>query len=187
MNLIQTNRLRTSFVYSSSYRNRIEKEGRKLRYRVKKEEEEKYIESIFACKNKKLNQEASATTLSLFEKIMIVTYRERFAHKLMNSREEEYTQQEEFSSDDTNEVIKRILIMDDNPDIILTFKKILEGPQIEDPRGERHRQDNITKGKKKMSFEVITYNDPFLALSEFKPNFYHLMLVDINMPKNKWL
>src|SRR5918995_514846 len=27
------------------------------------------------------------------------------------------------------------------------------------------------------------YNDPLLALSQFKPNFYDLLLVDINMPK----
>ena len=76
MNLIQTNRLRTSFVHSSSYWNRIEKEGRKQRYGVKKEEEEKYIESKFTCRNKKLNeklnQEPGTTTLSLFEKTIIV-------------------------------------------------------------------------------------------------------------------
>jgi CheY-like chemotaxis protein len=101
----------------------------------------------------------------------------------MNSREEGYTQQGEFSSADTEEVIKRILIMDDNPDITLTFKKVLQGSQNDDLTTERHLEGNITKGKKKMSFEVIAYNDPFLALSEFKPNFYHLMLVDINMPK----
>ena len=101
----------------------------------------------------------------------------------MNRREEEFRQQEEFSSADTNEVIKRILIMDDNPDITLTFKKVLQGPQVDDFTSETPLEANITKGKKKMSFEVITYNDPFLALSEFKPNFYHLMLVDINMPK----
>jgi DNA-binding response OmpR family regulator len=73
--------------------------------------------------------------------------------------------------------------MDDNPDITLTFKKVLQGPQIDDLTTEWHLKDNITQGKNKMSFEVITYNDPFLALSEFKPNFYHLMLVYINMPK----
>jgi PleD family two-component response regulator len=83
----------------------------------------------------------------------------------MNSREKEYTQQEEFSSHDTNEVTKRILIMDDSPDITLTFKKILEGPRIDDRSGRRHQEAHITKGKKKTSFEVITYNDPFLALS----------------------
>jgi DNA-binding response OmpR family regulator len=48
---------------------------------------------------------------------------------------------------------------------------------------KRQIEADIITGKKKMSFEVITYNDPFLALSEFIPNFYHLMLVDINMPK----
>ena len=101
----------------------------------------------------------------------------------MKTREEEYTQQEEFSSSDTDEIIKRILIMDDNPDITLTFKKVLQGPQVDDFTSEKDLEANITIGKKKMSFEVITYNDPFLALSKFKPNFYHLMLVDINMPK----
>jgi DNA-binding response OmpR family regulator len=31
-------------------------------------------------------------------------------------------------------------------------------------------------------FEVYAYNDPLLALLEFKPNFYDLLLIDINMP-----
>jgi DNA-binding response OmpR family regulator len=35
----------------------------------------------------------------------------------------------------------------------------------------------------KMYFEVNTYNDPMAALSEFKPHFYDLLLVDFNMPK----
>jgi DNA-binding response OmpR family regulator len=91
----------------------------------------------------------------------------------MNRRKEEFAQQEEFSSADTNEDIKRILIMDDNPDITLTFKKVLQGPQVDYFTSEKRLEANITKGKKKMSFEVIT----------FKPNFYNLMLVDINMPK----
>ena len=34
----------------------------------------------------------------------------------------------------------------------------------------------------KRHFEVFTYNNPVLALSEFKPNFYDLLLTDINMP-----
>ncbi|MFL6316973.1 MAG: response regulator [Nitrososphaeraceae archaeon] len=61
--------------------------------------------------------------------------------------------------------IKRILIVDDDPDITLTFKVGLDG----------HYYD-------KRRFEVYTYNNPVLALSEFKPNFYDLMLTDINMP-----
>jgi DNA-binding response OmpR family regulator len=67
--------------------------------------------------------------------------------------------------------VKSILIMDDNPDIALTFKKGLEAEN-----NRKRYNDNIF-------FEVFTYNDPFLALSEFKPDFYDLMLIDINMPK----
>ena len=63
---------------------------------------------------------------------------------------------------------KRILIVDDNPDITLTFKKGLEA---------ENEKDN------KIHFEVNTYNDPLTALSEFKPNCYDLLLVDFNMPK----
>jgi two-component SAPR family response regulator len=34
----------------------------------------------------------------------------------------------------------------------------------------------------RIRFEVYTYNNPLVALSEFKPNFYDLLLTDINMP-----
>jgi DNA-binding response OmpR family regulator len=30
---------------------------------------------------------------------------------------------------------------------------------------------------------VFAYNDPILAVSEFKPNYYDLMLIDINIPR----
>jgi DNA-binding response OmpR family regulator len=63
---------------------------------------------------------------------------------------------------------KRILIVDDDPDITLTFKAAFE---------EANRIEN------KISFHVNAYNDPFVALSEFKPDYYDLLLVDINMPK----
>jgi DNA-binding response OmpR family regulator len=52
--------------------------------------------------------------------------------------------------------------VDDDPDITFTFKVGLE--------------DNG-------SFDVHTYTDPQEALSNFKPYFYDLLLVDINMPK----
>jgi DNA-binding response OmpR family regulator len=64
---------------------------------------------------------------------------------------------------------KRILIVDDDPDITYTFKKSFE---------EANRI-----GGNKNSFHINAYNDPLMALSEFKPEFYDLMLVDINMPK----
>jgi DNA-binding response OmpR family regulator len=31
-------------------------------------------------------------------------------------------------------------------------------------------------------FEVYIYNNPLVALSEFKPHFYDLLLTDINLP-----
>ena len=64
---------------------------------------------------------------------------------------------------------KRILIVDDHPDIILTFKRGLEA------------ENEYSSGK--IFFQVHAYDDPLLALSEFKPNFYDLLLVDVNMPK----
>jgi DNA-binding response OmpR family regulator len=64
--------------------------------------------------------------------------------------------------------LKRILIVDDDPDLTLTFKAALEE--------EYHDNDN------KIRFGVYTYNNPAVALSEFKPNFYDLLLTDINMP-----
>ena len=64
---------------------------------------------------------------------------------------------------------KRILVVDDDPDITFTFKKAFD-------------EANRISGNK-ISFHVNTYNDPLVALSEFKPDFYDLLLVDINMPK----
>jgi CheY-like chemotaxis protein len=62
--------------------------------------------------------------------------------------------------------IKRILVVDDDPDLTLTFKVGL---------------DNYYYGGKKR-FEVYTYNDPLLVLTQFKPHFYDLLLTDISMP-----
>ena len=63
---------------------------------------------------------------------------------------------------------KTILIVDDDPDIIFTFKKGLEA---------ENEKNN------KMFFKVYTHNNPISALLEFKPDFYDLILIDINMPK----
>jgi CheY-like chemotaxis protein len=65
--------------------------------------------------------------------------------------------------------IKRILVVDDDPDLTLTFKAGLDGHYYGD-------------GDKKKKFEVYAYNDPLLVLKEFKPNFYDLLLTDIYMP-----
>ena len=63
---------------------------------------------------------------------------------------------------------KRILIIDDNVDIIKTFKAGIE------------ESNNNTDARKRI--EVYTSNDPVIVLSEFKPDFYDLLLIDINMP-----
>ena len=62
--------------------------------------------------------------------------------------------------------VKRILVVDDEPDVALTFKAALEQFHCD--------------GKRR--FEVDTYNSPLEALSSFKPNFYDLLLVDVYMP-----
>ena len=66
---------------------------------------------------------------------------------------------------------RRILIVDDEPDIAMTLKL---GIEISNDRSE---VDN-----RKIKFEVHSYTDPVEALSNFKPNFYDLLLVDITMP-----
>jgi len=63
---------------------------------------------------------------------------------------------------------KRILIVDDDADLTLTFKEVIE---------ESNSNNDVNK-----RIEVYTSNNPAVALSEFKPNFYDLLLVDINMP-----
>src|SRR5215208_4454681 len=56
---------------------------------------------------------------------------------------------------------KKILLIDDEPDIIYSIKRVLEINE----------------------FLVDTYTDPTLALSNFKPGLYDLLLLDIRMPK----
>ena len=43
--------------------------------------------------------------------------------------------------------------------------------------------ENEKNGSNKVFFKVNSYNDPLLALSEFKPDLYDLILIDINMPQ----
>jgi CheY-like chemotaxis protein len=64
---------------------------------------------------------------------------------------------------------KRILIVDDDKDITITFKAGIE--------------DSNNHNDAKRRIEVCTSNDPVAALLEFKPNYYDLLLVDINMPR----
>jgi DNA-binding response OmpR family regulator len=56
---------------------------------------------------------------------------------------------------------KRVLIVDDEPDVNLALRIVLE--------------DN--------SFIVDSFNDPLRALENFKANLYDLIILDIKMPK----
>jgi DNA-binding response OmpR family regulator len=53
------------------------------------------------------------------------------------------------------------LVVDDEPDNASIFRIALE--------------DN--------GFDVDVFNDSMLALSNFKPDYYHLLILDIKMPK----
>ena len=55
---------------------------------------------------------------------------------------------------------KRILVIDDEDDINLALKVVLEND----------------------GFEVTTFNDPLEALRNLKANLYDLVLLDIRMP-----
>jgi DNA-binding response OmpR family regulator len=56
---------------------------------------------------------------------------------------------------------KRILVVDDEPDIVFTLKNVLES----------------------ISFEVVTSTDVDFALKKFKPGYFDLTILDIKMPK----
>ncbi len=57
--------------------------------------------------------------------------------------------------------MKRILVVDDEPDIT----------------------ESIKNGLTRKGFEVSAYNDPTKALDEYVPDAYDLILLDIRMPK----
>ena len=64
-------------------------------------------------------------------------------------------------TNDEDKKNKKILLVDDEPDVTYTIKMVLENN----------------------GFVVDSYNDPTLAVSNFKPGLYDLLLLDIRMPK----
>lgn len=57
---------------------------------------------------------------------------------------------------------KRILVVDDDSDIAFTLRVGLENSDA--------------------NMQVYSYDNPVNALLDFKPNFYDLLLIDVNMP-----
>lgn len=66
-----------------------------------------------------------------------------------------------FTTIEEKRLSKVVLVVDDDPDMTSVF----------------------SLGLQDEGFEVYTYNDPLEVLSQFRRNFYDLLLVDINMPK----
>jgi DNA-binding response OmpR family regulator len=73
----------------------------------------------------------------------------------------------QYLAEETNPAVRtpksryRILLVDDEPDITLTFEQMLEGEE----------------------FKIDSFNDPQLALSNFTPGTYDVALIDSLMPK----
>ena len=59
-------------------------------------------------------------------------------------------------------LVKRVLVVDDNSDIAFALRMGLE-----------NSDENM---------QVDSYDNPVSALSEFEPNLYDLLLIDVNMP-----
>lgn len=57
---------------------------------------------------------------------------------------------------------KRVLIVDDDPKVTKTFRLALEDSGL---------------------YEVDTFTDPLIALMNFKPNYYDLLLIAVRMPQ----
>jgi DNA-binding response OmpR family regulator len=61
----------------------------------------------------------------------------------------------------SNNKVKKILLIDDEPDITFTIRSMLN--------------DN--------GFQIYTFNDPITFLKLYRSNFYDLVILDIKMPK----
>lgn len=66
------------------------------------------------------------------------------------------------NTSETKKRIKKVLVVDDEPDVVVTIKIGLEDTGV---------------------FEVYAYTDPEKALRDFQPSFYDYVLIDIKMPK----
>ncbi|MGH9977226.1 MAG: response regulator transcription factor [Nitrososphaeraceae archaeon] len=76
--------------------------------------------------------------------------------------EQDQIKQSISSSTTTKTKNKRILIVDDSTDIAFTLRIGLENSDS--------------------SMQVYSYDNPINALLDFKPNFYDMLLIDVNMP-----
>lgn len=91
----------------------------------------------------------------------IIKNNHKYEHNSLIEPADSQKESEKVATIEEKKLSKAILIVDDDPDMTSIF----------------------SLGLQDEGFEVYTYNDPLDALSKFRPKFYDLLLVDINMPK----
>jgi CheY-like chemotaxis protein len=99
--------------------------------------------------------------LSLIREDKIINNNSKYEHTSLREPAGLQKESEKATTVEEKKLSKAILIVDDDPDMTSIF----------------------SLGLQDEGFEVYAYNDPLDALSNFRPNFYDLLLVDINMPK----
>lgn len=90
-----------------------------------------------------------------------ITKSDNYEHTFLSEPDGTQKESVNIATVEEKRLSKVVLIVDDDPDMTSVF-----GLGLQDE-----------------GFEVYTFNDPLVALSQFRPNFYDLLLVDINMPK----
>jgi len=73
--------------------------------------------------------------------------------------------------DELDSIIKQVLVIDDDIDSAIAIRTCLESYFKKDAQGSEYQV-----------MEVTMYSNPVTALVEFKPSYYDLVVVDINMP-----
>ena len=85
----------------------------------------------------------------------------KFEYTSLNNSTDSQKETVNMTTIEEKRLSKVVLSVDDDPDMTSIF----------------------SLGLQDEGFEVYTYNDPLEVLSQFRPNFYDLLLVDISMPK----
>src|ERR687885_1082919 len=86
----------------------------------------------------------------------------KFSERNLPDRQgdEQEQEQEEKHRNHNTRISKRILLVDDEPDLCMVYQIVLEDA----------------------GFECVSYTDSVKALQEFRPYYYDLILLDIKMP-----
>jgi PleD family two-component response regulator len=83
--------------------------------------------------------------------------RQEYEHDILQQQEEKLQEEQEIHLQIRK---KRILLVDDEPDLCMIYQIVLQDA----------------------GFECISYTDSVKALQQFKLNYYDLILLDISMP-----